>query len=96
VAEEVEGGALHHPEDLVGGGRPAGVALQPADVGPGEDGRHPGRGVIGAPRVDDEDRQPGVVLVAQAGQGLLEPGAGVVGDDDGDDHRRLGLGFHGG
>ena len=69
--------------------RSRGCAVEAADVGR-RAGRRATRGIgVGAAGgVEDEHRQVRVVLGGQAGEGVLEPRAGVVGDDDGDDRRR--------
>ena len=91
VAEQVEGGALHRDEDLVGGGGEAGVGVEPAEVGLGQHGRDPVPQAcrIGAGGVDHEHRDVRVVLGRDARERLLEPPTGVV-RDDGDDHGRGG------
>ena len=92
VQEEEEGGALHHAQSLVGGRGVAGVARQVAHEGIGEDPGHPldDLGIV-LPGRQDEDRELLVVLGRQGGKGLLEPGAGVRRDHDGDHGRHLGV-----
>ena len=81
VAEQVEGGALDDAEHLVGGGAEAGVAVEAADVGRGQDRGDPGGRVLVAAGVDDEDRQGRVVLVAAGTRGVSSnqgPGSWVT------------------
>jgi hypothetical protein len=92
VAEDVVRRALDDGEDLVGRGGEAGVAADPPHERAGRGGGDPGRHVSVA-HVDDQDRQVRVVLHAEGRQRLLEPRAGIAGDDDGDDGRGRYLGL---
>ena len=87
VAEHVVRGAVDHRADLVDRGPEAAVLLEPADVCGRQYGCHPGGEVIVAGRVENQHRELPVVLGGERGQGLFEPRARVVGDDDGDDRR---------
>ncbi len=91
VHEQVEGGALHQVGHVVGGGAVPGVVVQSAHVGVGQHGVHPVGGIRLPGGVHHQHAQVGVGLVGQALQGLVEPGAGIVGDQH-HDHR----GDHGG
>ena len=92
VADQVEGGSLDDFEDLVGGGPEAGVVLEPAHEGAGRGPRHAGLDLLGAGRVDHQDRQVRVVLGGEGRHRLLEPRPGVVGNHHDHDRRRDGQG----
>ncbi len=76
-----EGGALDHPEDLVGG-RPEAERLgQAPDEGVGGDPGHPGRRVLGPAGRHDQDRQLGIVLGGQGARSVSssqDPGSRVT------------------
>ncbi len=81
VAEQVEGRALDGFEHLVGRGAEADVGVESAHVGVGRDRRDPGRQVLGAGAVDDEEGRVAVGLRRHAAQGVLEPVPRIVGHD---------------
>ena len=64
-----------------------------AHKGPRKHSRHARRGIDRARRVEDEDRQLGVVLRGEGPQRLVEPLAGIARDDHGHD-RRSDMGLH--
>jgi hypothetical protein len=89
VEEDVMRRTLDHAQDVVGGrGKPP-IGVQPAHVRRREDGGNPAGRVLGARRVDDQDREVGVVGVPHRSKGFLQPRPGIVGNND-DDHRRDG------
>ena len=87
VAEEVVGGAVDHRADLVDRGPEASVLVEAAHVRGRQHRGHPGGEVAGAGRVEHEHRELPVILGGERGQGLFEPRARIVGDDDGDNRR---------
>ena len=97
VEEAEEPRALDELQRLVRGRSEPRVGVEPADVGPGKPGGDRCGHVPVAPRVDDEHREVRVVLSGERGQQLVEPCAGIVGNQHGDDRRRrLRLGLHNG
>ena len=92
MAQQEERRPLHHAQRFVGGGRIAGPAGQVAHEGVGQDAPDPLRhlGALVAGR-EDQDGKLLVVLRRQGGEGLLEPGPGIGGDQDGDHGRHLGV-----
>ena len=89
--------AFDELQRLVRGRSEPRVGVEPADVGPGKPGGDRCSHVAFAARVDDEHREVRVVLSGERGQQLVEPCAGIVGNQHGDDRRRrLRLGLHNG
>ena len=82
MTEEQMGCPVHVPEHLVGRPAETDPTSETHHVGAREHGRHPGRRVRLAGRIDHEHRQIGVVLVRQGTQPLLQPGPGITGYDD--------------
>ena len=74
-----------------------GLVVEPPDVGRGEVGGNPRGHVLVARGVDDEHGEVRVVLGGERGEQLVEPCAGILGHQHGDDRRRrLRLGLHNG
>ena len=92
VAEQQERRVLRDRERLVGRGREPRAGVEPPHEGARELGGHPCRGILVGPAVDDQEREVGVVLVDEAGEGVLEPWPGIAGDHDRGD-RRVGGGW---
>jgi hypothetical protein len=88
VAQQQVAGALDGLHHLVGGGAEAGVGVDAAHEGRRAGGRHPLGRVVLAARVDDQDREVGVVLGRERAKAVLEPRAGFVGHHDRDDGGR--------
>ena len=84
VAEHVERGPLDQLGDQVGRGAEPGVGDRGGGRAPGAARGDALGGVVVAGGVDDQHGQVGVGLVGEALERLLEPVAGVVGDQHGD------------
>ena len=84
--------ALDQAQHLVGGRAEAGVGAELADEGVGQPGEDPPptrTSPSASTRGEQEQRvEVRVVLGGERGQRLVEPGSGVVDDDDRDDRRR--------
>ncbi len=87
VAEQVVIGAVHHGGHLVDRGPETTIVLKPADIGGGQNRRHPVGQALLAGVVQHQNGQLCIVLRLERGQRLLEPRTGIVGDDDGDNRR---------
>ena len=94
MAEEEEGRSLDGDEGLVGGAAELGPAADLADEGVGEDLGDARGGVLAGPRVENEDAEVRVVLLAQGREDGLQRVPRCADDDDGHHGRRLGVGVH--
>ena len=103
VVEETEEAAVAFDEaqHLVGGGAVAAIDTQVTDERLGEEPLDAGGQIaavgVGRPGQQEQRVEVGVVLARQCREGLVEPRAGLVDDDDGHDGwRERGGGVHGG
>ena len=87
VEQAEEPRALHEPQGLVGCRAEAARVAERAHEGPRDPVGDAFGQVADGAGVEEEHAQVGVVLRREAVHDLLEPGTGVVGDDDGDDRR---------
>ncbi len=89
VTDQEEARPRDRGQRLVRRAAEAGVRIDRPHEGPGQGRGDAGGGVDARVGVDDEHREVGVVLGPEGGERALEERAGVPGDDDGHDGRRL-------